>query len=433
MGNYIMPDLTPKLLPNLSKHRLPGLDLGADFQYPRYEDQSILNIPSSICRWLNVPDLGAGALRPEILLPPGDGIRRVILIIMDALSLHRFQRWLENGDIPIWRSLMEDGLLAPLTSITPSTTCAAITTLWSGGSPASHGIVGYEMWLKEYSLVANMILHTPMTFRGGGLGSLEHAGFKPKDFINVPRLGPHLRAHGVIPYAFQHHNIAHSGLSEMFMQDVEIKPFGTPAELWVNIRQLIEDKPEQRMYSWVYWGQVDGLSHYYEPDDERVLAEFSNFSFAFEEFFLKRLRPSVRKDTLLILSADHGQINTLDDPKYLYKNHPQLDQMLHIKLTGENRLMFLFARPGKLDAIKEYFNQTWPGQFSLISSEQAIESGLFGPGEINPRLRERMGDLIAIPHENAYLWWGDKDNPLRGRHGGLRPEEMLVPFMAVRL
>ncbi len=430
-----MPNLHPQLLADLREHRLPGLDLGAEFIYPKYEGQSILNIPSSICRWLNAPPfgVGAGALRPEILLPPGDGIRRVLLILMDALSLHRFQSWLENGDLPVWQALLDDGLLAPLTSISPSTTCAATTTLWTGHSAASHGVIGYEMFLKEYGLVANMILHTPMSFHGGGLGSLEHAGFEPEEFITVPRLGSHLHAHGVTAYAFQHHHIAHSGLSRMFMQDVEIKPFSTPAEMWINVRQLIEDKPEQRLYSWIYWGNVDGLSHYYEPDDERVLAEFTNFSFAFEEFFLKRLRPSLRKDTLLILTADHGQINTLDDPKYFYKNHPQLDEMLHIKPTGENRLMFLYVQPGKLNAVEDYFNQTWPDQFSLLAPDQAIESGLFGPGEQHPNLRQRMGDLIAIPHENAYLWWGDKDNFLRGRHGGLTAEEMLVPFLAVRL
>jgi len=428
-----MSDLTPKLLTDLENHHLPGLDLGTDLIYPKYDDQSILNIPSSICRWLDAPDLGTGPLRPEILLSPGEGIRRVILVLMDALSLLRFQGWLEDGILPIWGSLMKDGLLAPLTSITPSTTCAATTTLWTGQSPASHGIVGYEMFLKEYGLVANMILHTPMTFRGGGLGSLEHTGFNPETFLPVPTLGPHLRAHGITPYAFQSHHIAHSGLSRMFMQDVEIKPFSTPAEMWVNLRQLIEDRPKERIYSWVYWGQVDGLSHYYEPDDERVLAEFNTFSHAFEEFFIKRLQPSVRKDTLLVLTADHGQINTLNDPMYQYKNHPQLDEMLHIKPTGENRMMFLYVRPGKLNSVKEYFTQTWPGQFSVIDPNQAIESGLFGPGSIHPRLRERLGDLVIIPHENAYIWWGDKDNFLRGRHGGLRPEEMLVPFLAVRL
>jgi hypothetical protein len=44
-----------------------------------------------------------------------------------------------------------------------------------------------------------------------------------------------------------------------------------------------------------------------------------------------------------------------------------------------------------------------------------------------------MGDLTVIARENHFLWWGDEENPLLGRHGGLTPKEMLVPFLAFRL
>lgn len=428
-----MSTITQELLLDIKNHQLSGLDLDGDFIFPKYADQSILNIPASICEWLDIDNLGAGALRPEILLPPGNGIRRVILILMDALSLHRFQGWLESGDIPVWQNLMQAGQLSPLTSISPSTTCAATTTLWTGQSAATHGIVGYELFLKEYGIVTNMILHSPISFERGTIGSLENAGFVPEEFINLPTLGPHLRAHGVTPYAFQHYGIAHSGLSRMFMQDVEIKPFGTPTDLWVNLRQLIEENPKQKMYNWVYWGHIDGLSHHYHPDDERVLAEFQNFSFAFEEFFLKRISPAARKDTLLILTADHGQVNTQDKPEYIFQNHPELDRLLHMKPTGENRMFSLYIRPGQVTAVKQYFEETWPSKFSLITAEKLVDSGMLGSGPHHPRLCERLGDLITIPHDDAYLWWGEKDNFLRGRHGGLHPEEMLVPFLAVRL
>ncbi len=427
-----MSTITQDLLLDIKNHQFNGLNLDGEFIHPKYGDQSILNIPSSICQWLDTPDFGAGPLRPEIHLSPGEGIKKVILILMDALALHRFQGWLENGDLPFWCDLLQDGQLAPLTSITPSTTCAAITTLWTGQSPAVHGIVGYEMFLKEYGIVANMILHSPMAYQSGNVGSLENAGFKPEEFMNLPTLGTHLAKHGIHPYGFQHFSIAHSGLSQMFMHNVEIMPFGTPTDLWVNLRQLVENNPHQRMYNWVYWGHVDGLSHHFHPDDERILAEFRSFSYAFEEFFFKPSNRSTRKDTLLILTADHGQIPTQDDPKYVLQNHPELNQMLHMKPTGENRLIFLYVRPGMIEAVKQYFKDTWPEKFTLINSDEVIESNLFGPGEEHPKLRERLGDLIVIPHEDAYLWWGENDNFLRGRHGGLTPQEMLVPFFTIR-
>jgi len=159
-----MPDITTNILGDLRDHRLPDLDLDGEFIYPDYSGKSILNIPSSVCSLLDAPGIGAPPLAPEILSPLGKDYRRIVLILMDALALHRLQRWMVDGTAPIWSRLAQDGMLAALTSITPSTTSAALTSLWTGLSSAEHGITGYEMWLKEYGVVANTILHTPIAF-----------------------------------------------------------------------------------------------------------------------------------------------------------------------------------------------------------------------------------------------------------------------------
>ena len=281
-------------------------------------------------------------------------------------------------------------------------------------------------------MVANMILHAPMTFRGD-VDSLSRAGFDPRKFLTVPTLGPHLRKYGVTPYAFQHHSIAHSGLSQMFQREVEIYPFGSAADLWVSMRQLVENRPDEGMFVWTYWGEVDGLSHHYGPDDERVLAEFSHFSTAFEQFFLHKLSPEHRKDTLVILTADHGQIHTPLRANNALKNHPALNQQLHITPTGENRMSYLYLRPGSEQSVRDYLGANWEHDFTIITRHQALSAGLFGPGPHHPGLQDRIGDLIALPHKDAYLWWAEKDDFMLGRHGGLHREEMLVPFLAARL
>jgi hypothetical protein len=381
---------------------------------------------------MSIPEISGGVLAPEILLPLGNGIRRVILILMDALALHRLRTWMADGIAPVWLALMEDGLLAPVTSISPSTTSAALTTFWTGQSPATHGILGYEVWLKEYGMVANMILHSPMTFRGD-VGTLSKAGFDPQQFLPLPTLGPHLRQHGITPYAFQHHSIAHSGLSQMFHRKVEIHPFTTAADLWVSIRQLIESKPQERQYIWTYWGEVDGLSHVYGPNDEHVVAEFSHFSTAFEQFFLNQLSPADRKDTLVILTADHGQIHTPLVANHDIKHYPDLGKNLHIIPTGEHRMSYFHLRPGSEMAVRDSLQANWPAGFTFVTQEEALAAGLFGPGEHHPGLRDRMGDLIAFAHEDTYLYWADKKDFMLGRHGGLHHQEMLVPFLGARL
>jgi hypothetical protein len=427
-----MTDLTSALLPKLSATRLPGLNPGAGFILPDYAGGSILNLPSSLSRWLGAPALGAGPLRGELTAPFERGYRRVLLILVDALALHRLQRWMADGTAPVWQRLAQQGQLAALSSITPSTTSAALTSLWTGCSPAEHGVVGYELWLKEYGIVANMILHSPINYQND-VGSLAKAGFKPEAYLTAPTLGTHLAAHGIRSYALQHRSIIRSGLSQMFFKDVDVQGFNTASDLWINLRHLVESHPTERQYLWVYTGEVDHFSHFYHPDDERTAAEFAAFSLGFERLFLDRLSPAARKDTLVLLTADHGMVATRKDPLYDIANHPELTRLLHLMPTGEHRLMYLFTRPGQGDAVRSYYDQTWPGQFAFLDPAEAVAAGLFGPGQLHPHLYDRLGDFIVAARERAYLWWADKENILVGRHGGLGAEEMIVPLLAAEL
>jgi len=62
-----------------------------------------------------------------------------------------------------------------------------------------------------------------------------------------------------------------------------------------------------------------------------------------------------------------------------------------------------------------------------------LEAGLFGPprGRTHPETLERLGDLIAIPRGRQALYWPYDPFELKGRHGGLSDEEMLVPLIAL--
>jgi len=427
-----MSDVTPEILLLLKAFRLPGLDLDTDFIHPDYQGSSILNLPSSISSWLGARPLGAAPLRSELTVTNSTDLRRVILVVVDALALQRLQRWMTDGTAPVWSRLAEQGRLAALTSIVPSTTSAALTSLWTGRSPAEHGIAGYELWLKEYGIVSNMILHTPITFEND-IGSLTKAGFKPEQFLNLPTLGTHLASHGVRSYALQHRSILRSGLSQMFLKDVDVHGYFTPTELWVNLRHLMESNPRQRQYFWAYTGQIDHFSHYYHPDDERTAAEFSEFSRAFEKNFLERLSPTLRQGTLVVLTADHGMITTQKSAHHDLRSHPELSRLLHILPTGEHRLMYLFIRPGLADQVRSYFDRAWPGEFVFLDPSEAVTRGLFGPGKPHPRLADRLGDLIVAARNGSYIWWAEKENPLIGQHGGLSADEMIVPLLSVEL
>lgn len=427
-----MADLTGERVAQLRNFRLPDFYLDEARVYPDYSGNSILNLPATICSWLGAPQIGAPALDPLLASHPGQAFQRVILILMDSLGLHRLQRWIQDGIAPIWGQLADQGLLAPLTSIVPSTTSAALTSLWTGRSVYEHGIVGYEMWMKEYGMIVNTIRQAPAAFEGSA-NSLTKTGFQPRNYLPFPTIAEHLADFDVETHAFQHFTIANSGLSQMIQRGAQIHPYGTAADLWVAVRKLLEAQRSRKLYAWVYWGNLDHQGHLHGPDSEYAAAEFAVFSQSFERFFLQQLDPAVREDTLLLLAADHGMLATPQDDYYELRSHPGLARRLAMVPTGENRLMYLHIRPGQVEAVREYLQRSWHGNFHSADATYVMESGLFGRGERHPALGDRLGDVVVFPGDRMYLWWAPGKNILVGRHGGLHEEEMLVPLLAARL
>jgi len=403
-----------------------------DHILPRYEGRSIVNIADSICRWMDIPTFGMGPLQGEITRQVEGPYQRVVLVLIDAVSYHHFKTWQTALSEPGTLPFLQQGSLNAITSIAPSTTCAALTSLWTGQPACRHGISGYEMWMKEFNMAVNMISHRPARFRSGE-SSLTLAGFRPQSFLPLPTLGTHLNTHDIPAHIFQHHSILHSGLSQTFLHEVKRHGINTPADLWISLHELLEAETGRPMVVAAYWGAVDGFLHQYGPGDQRPEKEFAGFLTHLQRNFLDELSPEARKETLLLITADHGQIATPKNPHYRLDQHPQLAEMLHLLPTGENRLAYFHIRPGKVRAVQNYIQETWPEQFQCYPSRTLTDQGLFGPRPYHPRWHSRVGDLTMIANHDAYLWWPAEENDMLGRHGGLSRREMLVPFFTLPL
>lgn len=414
------------LLAHLLNHRPAGLNLPAEMIVPDYSGASLANLPASICRCLGADPLGQ-PLHPAWEQALGGPYQQVLLFVLDGLGwdwLHRY--WDQNPTGP-WDDLLRGGTLLPLTSVVPSTTSTALTSLWTGVPAAVHGLTGYEMWLKEYGTIANMINHAPANARGD-VGGLRRSGFVPETFLPVPTLGTHLAAHGVTVSASLPIQIANSSLSAMHQPNVRSQPVRTLSDLWVSLSAHLQTAAAPS-YTYLYWSTLDELSHIYGPEDERVALEFELFGLQLRRF-LNELRRSSHGETLILLSADHGQLATPKDEQYDLRRLPELLNCLTLQPTCENRLPVLHLRPGREDTFRRIVEREWPGQFTLLPSAQALQSGLFGPEAAHPALDSRLGDCIAVPHGAAYWWWANRENHLLGRHGGLSRAEMLVPLAA---
>jgi predicted AlkP superfamily pyrophosphatase or phosphodiesterase len=359
----------------------------------------------------------------------GGQFQRVVLILVDSLGWRWLQRLpsLDSVCANAWQRLQAGGQLTPITSVVPSTTAAALTSLWTGRTPFEHGVVGYEVFLKEYGLIANMITQGaaayPKDFNG-----LARAGFQPEAFLLVQTLGQHLSAQQTAVNVLQQQAITHSGLTRMLMQGARVIPYRTPSDLWVTLEETLEHETNRRSYTFAYWGDLDDLSHKFGPHDLRVALEFASFCQGMARF-VERLRQRSQGDTLLVLTADHGQISTPQNDLFEVRKFPNFTKCLSMLPSGENRFAYLFPRPGSEQQLEIAVQENWQDRFALISAQQLLEKGWLGSGSMHPQLLDRIGDRVLIPQDDAYLWWANQENTLRGRHGGLTEDEMLVPLL----
>ena len=430
-----MQSIYDQILNTILSQEKPTFLAGKEVVIPAYKGQSIANLPGSISRWLGCPLEDSPTFTPIIMDQFDKEFEHVILLLMDGLNLSIFNQFykdvIDGKQQKEWKSFLSKGIYTPLTSIVPSTTSAVLTTLWTGKLPIEHGIIGYELFLKEFGCITNMITHSAASFINHQT-NIVGAGFDPSNFLPVTTLGTHFRNNDVIAKVFQHHTIIGSGLSQMIFRDIESHAFRTESDLWYSVREVFNEKVNTKTLTYIYWSELDTRSHRSGPIHPRVQEEWNAFThFLFQ--FLSIAASSNHKKTLFILTADHGQIPTEIFPEYNLKKHTGLTDHLIMKPTGESRLPFLFIKNGHDKKVVRYLSTHWDGQFEMVPSTEFLNSGLMGFGKSYKGTTDRIGNWVVIPKNNAYWWWVNKENILRGRHGGLSPQEMLVPFFAIEL
>jgi predicted AlkP superfamily pyrophosphatase or phosphodiesterase len=399
---------------------------------PHYGGLSIANLPATIAALLG-SDL-PGALPPlprELWADWLPGLRRVVLVLVDALGLRLLQGAWAAGDGQPFSYLAGAGRLIPLTSVVPSTTDAALLSLRSGRPPAEHGWLAYEMYLRELGIATNAIVLRPVW--GGGSDVLLDWGLDLKKIVTVPTLPQRLAEVGIESHGVLANYLRKSGFSQMLYRGTaEIRGHAQASDLWVQLRHVLAETRGQPAFISAYCGSLDNVAHIYGPDSDSWRAEFRSIGRLLEHEFLAQVPAEDRESTLLLLTADHGQIRVPKEHIVTADKDPELSRHLQVPIMGESRAAFVHPRPGRAGAIRSYLEETFPGWFAVVDSAQALDAGLMGL-PVTDEAYARAGELLVLGRGDCALQRSEPGGPMLGRHGGLSPEEMLVPLIGTRL
>ena len=379
---------------------------------PDYAGGSLVNLMSSITAALG----GHSPYSPLATLPPQAlaGARHLVLLVVDGLGLD----YLSSHDGALRRHLR-----GPLTSVFPSTTASAIPTFLTGLAPQQHGLTGWNMYFREIGAIV-----APLPFRvRTGRHALREAGVTPASLFGLTPLFDRLplACHVVSP-----RNIIHSDFNVALSGRAKRHGYETLDELFSVIAALLRsDAPS---YIHAYWPQLDSLAHEHGIGSEPVAAAFAALDAAFDSLL------DVVADTgsRVIVTADHGFLDSPPEQTIDLDDHPSLRDTLLRPLCGEPRMAYAYVRAGREAQFEDTMRERLAERVDWFKSADVLQQGWLGPGEAHRGLRDRLGDYVLVPRGRAILrdWLqGEERYTHVGVHGGLSAAEMTVPLVVAPL
>lgn len=400
------------------------------YLFPDYDGYCFANVPETA---LSMLDDGFDRRLPDdVFAGVETDVDNVVLFLLDGFGYEHWKRYCEEQ--ALLSELADRGTVTPLTAIYPSETAAALTTVHTGRSPVEHGLLGWFQYLES----AERIIETlPFrTLEGESLATASPAS-DARELFEGETVYERARERGIESYAIQPNEVVDSGYTRATAVGAERVGYDAAADLALAIRRSLEESSNPA-YVYAYEPTIDAISHAEGTGTERYRASLEAILERLRHELVDRLDPEVAERTLLLVTADHGIVDTVPEENVEmseWDDWPALRETFRRDSAGEPRLptgsprnAHVHVRPDRVQEAREIVESN--ATVRTFTREEALERGLFGPGTPSSLFERRCGDLIAV-HRNRGMWWGEMESI--GMHGGLTREEMLVPLAAARL
>ena len=435
---------------------LPG-QVADGYAWPAYDSHSLDRVPGTAAAALGVE---FDRSLPAAAVPDGD-YQNVVVLLIDGYGWDRFQA----GERPaLLDRLAAAGETTPITSVYPTETAAAITSLNTGRTPAEHGLLGWNLRLPSVDRTVQTLPFltrsaddariaaaadgndstdptapsVPSETPSAPLTDVTDDAVDGTDLFDGRSVYERLGDAGVESHAIQPSRIVGGPYGEVATAGAQRHGVDSVAAFALSIRRQLA-AATQPAYVYAYWPNVDSAAHDAGTRSGEYEAELAAVCAAVERE-LDRLDDTTAEETLLVATADHGHRQStpsnavdLSELPAVWEHLARHDDGRPVLPTGGPRNLHLHIQPGEVETVRTALAAA-PFEARILDGQTAVDDGLFGAGAVSQKLRDRAGDLIVVP-ESVGVWFGDEQRKLDfvGQHGGQHPEELFVPFVATPL
>ena len=344
-------------------------------------------------------------------------VEHMVFVIVDGLGMNVIDA--EHG-----AAFLGDHVVAELMTVYPSTTPTVLTSYATGMWPGRHGVPNWDVYLDEIDAVATIIHY----IRRSDKKDLASLGVTPEQAypessivpgIAWPSLGMVPEEIGASPYSsYCRGYTPHYGYKSL--EDAGTMLLGRLAQ------------PEGGTFTQVYIPHVDAASHEFGIDHDTAKQAVAGV-----DAWLAQVAGLLPPNVAIVVTADHGLLNTPDEHVHEIEPDDELVEHLAHEPWGTGRAAMFQVREDRTREFETGFRQRLGDDFYLLETEDVLELGLMGPGPASQATRRRVGSHLAISRGTPvidYKYPRDEEDEHRSvaSHGGLTPDEMLVPLIVAR-
>lgn len=321
--------------------------------------------------------------------------KNIVLLIYDGMGLN-----ILNGNLPD-DSFLRRHRIDTLTSVFPSTTAAATTSLRSGLNPVESGWTGWDVYIKPVDEIVTVFRNqikdteTQISTENVAQKYLHYREITTQINEDTPYKAYTLMPFGDDPY---------HGLPDM------------------NKRVIDLCRQDGKKFLHVYCTEPDSSLHNHGTQHPVIQPLLETLDRSTKELI------AGLEDTLVICLADHGHIDV--ENINLSRDYPDLVELLaKDNVSGDDRACIFWVKEADKPLFEQKFQQYFAKDFMLLSKDEAIARQLFGTGPQHENFEASIGDYVAIGIGNKYFDHHFYERIMYSHHAGLTEQEMIVPLI----
>ena len=326
-----------------------------------------------------------------------------VLFLVDGLGSQLLKR--HAATAPYLSSLLAD--TEPGTAGVPSTTATSLTSLGTGLTPGTHGLVGFTSRIPGTDKLLNALFWDK---------SVDPLEWQPH-----PTAFSRLTDAGVRVDVVNKREFDRSGLTIAAQRGAGYIGADRIGE---RIAGAVAGSMHRPSLTYIYDGDLDWTGHKYGVDSPQWLQQLAAI-----DAETVQLRDALPDEVRLVVVADHGMVDSTSTGRVDVDSFPELRDGL-VLLGGEARFRHLYCADGAASSVAGCWAETLGDRAEVLTREAAVERGWFGP--VTEAVLPRLGDVVVAARGDLAMF-SSKDfsyeMTLVGLHGSLTDDEMTIPIL----